>query len=288
MNQLAVVAIYTENVLASTYYFLRAACATEGFPTSQDNLILGFKKFLKKPQKTNETNILDLYMRVVAGIYVQDHYEDLHNDLSKLKKSLASHITDRLISSDVLSQFACINFGLLQLVKKRDGAVPAAIQQVRHDHYTRLAVTIIKQLLDNLSKELSAVAENSEDLVSQVSAVMRRLLPTLRLCSKWMKLNLTSVRPLWTAYVQAMTLCGSKFPRNLLPALSEPLSEDVDMRGFSPLSGGLSGSALGGPSSSAHPNNEMLVRLSDLLADAIEIAQLIVITFPVLHYQAND
>ncbi|WVQ74034.1 hypothetical protein IAR50_003615 [Cryptococcus sp. DSM 104548] len=148
----------------------------------------------------------------------------------------------------------------------------------------------------------------NDEMPQLISAVLRRILPSLRLISKWLKLNssylsrLSETRdtnlicsPNLTAaqgeferqYEAFLGLIGKTFPLDRLPGLEEALEEDVDMRGFLGL---VSGSASGGSDriskfspqeqtsgqgvldgrsaeKEVHPNEEHLMRLSDLQVD---------------------
>lgn len=135
-------------------------------------------------------------------------------------------------------------------------------------------------------------AEDSLALAQRITAVFRRALPALRIASKWLKANLEYVvtngaEPFWVKYAEFATTLAGTFPPAKLPALSIPLEEDVDMKGFAPLkrtmmetkafedangaklavSGDTDG--LGG----VHPNEEHLMRIGDLLLDALYLAQ---------------
>ncbi|KAG8908469.1 hypothetical protein FRC00_011201 [Tulasnella sp. 408] len=135
-------------------------------------------------------------------------------------------------------------------------------------------------------------AEDSLALAQRITAVFRRALPALRIASKWLKANLEYVvtngaESFWVKYAEFATKLAGTFPTAKLPALSIPLEEDVDMKGFAPLkrtmmetkafedangaklavSGDTDG--LGG----VHPNEEHLMRIGDLLLDALYLAQ---------------
>ncbi|KIJ59869.1 hypothetical protein HYDPIDRAFT_32746 [Hydnomerulius pinastri MD-312] len=101
----------------------------------------------------------------------------------------------------------------------------------------------------------------------------------------------------WTKYVQFYNALSRIFPADRLPSLTIPLDEDVDLRGFLPLrdlmfDGGTStGTSFGAEPATkqngappqgrekVHPNEEQLMRISDLLKDAKGLAELE--TFPV-------
>ncbi len=164
----------------------------------------------------------------------------------------------------------------------------------------------------------SALADGDDDdeddrLHTKISAVVRRLLPSLRIFSKWLKSNqdvLTApldagnpsllsansttqqtVDRFWDAYLEFLARLETLFPLEKLPMLSEPLEEDFDMRGFAPLKRGMMEKRAGGAAVSSegsgfedgqgavdgrngvHPNDEQLMRISDLLVDGKMLVQ---------------
>ncbi|OBZ66360.1 hypothetical protein A0H81_13586 [Grifola frondosa] len=108
-------------------------------------------------------------------------------------------------------------------------------------------------------------------------------------------LSIMGVADFWRAYAQFSTALMHAFPIEILPKLSEPLEEDIDMVGFLPLEKFVSGDAAGtssgresfkevstGPvkagqytqaEEQVHPNETQLMRIADLLADAQALAK---------------
>lgn len=141
----------------------------------------------------------------------------------------------------------------------------------------------------------SAIEEDDErgsGLSSSISAVLRRILPSLRLLSKWVKLHFdymsrfptndsnplsTSIPTFWSAYYRLIEALARAFPLGMLPSLEMGLEEDEDMRGFLPISRGLlrsKSSKVGqGTAEQVHPNEEQLMRIADLQVDATLILQ---------------
>ncbi len=149
--------------------------------------------------------------------------------------------------------------------------------------------------------------EDDERMHFKISAVVRRLLPPLRIFSKWLKANqdvlqssaMTStpsalargnvsiqdgITRFWDIYLEFLGRMEALFPLEKLPMLSEPLEEDYDMRGFAPLRLGMLERVVGvtGEATakaerhgrgSVHPNEEQLMRISDLLIDGKLIVQ---------------
>ncbi|KAH9937843.1 uncharacterized protein BXZ73DRAFT_89259 [Epithele typhae] len=100
----------------------------------------------------------------------------------------------------------------------------------------------------------------------------------------------------WRAYAQFSTALMHAFPADQLPALATTLEEDVELAGFVPLKskegardGPVATNGMGPsmvPLEQVHPNEEQLMRISDLLADAQAIAEDEVSTF--LHHEESS
>jgi hypothetical protein len=154
-------------------------------------------------------------------------------------------------------------------------------------------------------KELPSMDNVDNDPAQRITATFRRILPPLRIASKWLRSNLVYVMQdpefkayqqkekskgakipqkgegkisghshhtvrFWNRYTQFMTALANAFPDERLLPLSDPLEEDIDMRGFLPLKKavGESFSLTDSGTSGRVPNEEQLMRISDLLADA--------------------
>lgn len=109
----------------------------------------------------------------------------------------------------------------------------------------------------------------------------------------------------WRTYAQFLTALCRAFPLERLPKLVTTLEEDVEMAGFSPLkkfvpgevvgvtgikeclkdarNGSANGVPLAVPPEQVHPNEEQLMRIADLIADAQSIARDEVCGVNVLH-----
>jgi len=123
------------------------------------------------------------------------------------------------------------------------------------------------------------------ELHLHISAILRRMLPSLRIFSKWLKLHTEymarvqrsgqlaiPIQHFWDNYRKLVVTLATLFPIDCLPHLSEPLEEDVDMRGFIPLAWGM----IKGKRETQHdfhPNEEQLMRIADLQVDAKLLAQ---------------
>ena len=157
-------------------------------------------------------------------------------------------------------------------------------------------------------QEVDVAVEEAQDddddttaLYPYITAVLRRLLPALRIFSKWLKANASSFNEnsisqqeeFWSTYASFCRHLEALFPLAQLPELCDPLEEDFDMRGFSPLKRGMmeprrpNGNVEdasrdlgpGNATSDVHPNEEQLMRISDLLCDGKLIANYAVSCF---------
>lgn len=150
--------------------------------------------------------------------------------------------------------------------------------------------------------------EDNMIVAQSISAIVRRTLPALRIASMWFLSNgdylsrydstnaryrkdepdvpeevCIAVKRFWDIYIAFVNVLQSAFPHNLLKATTADimLEEDIDMLGFSPLRRRLkeTTSSKGSATKSAtvlsstagttlHPNEEQVLRLGDILADA--------------------
>jgi Est1 DNA/RNA binding domain len=143
-----------------------------------------------------------------------------------------------------------------------------------------------------------AAGEAQVDLAQCITAVFRRSLPTLRIGSKWLTVHVSYfseagsrlgsetgvdiaalLSEFWASYSSFSTLLGKIFPIDKLPKMTLPLEEDVDVSGFAPLKQVMfnptscTANGLEPGQSQVHPNEEQLMRISDLLQDAIRISE---------------
>jgi hypothetical protein len=136
---------------------------------------------------------------------------------------------------------------------------------------------------DDPSLELKRVSGNGTDgLADQLSSVLRRMLPSFRILSKWLKLNVSYLRRhverskwgniggLWTEYTKFVIKLAEMFPISDLPSMMGSLEEDVELRGFVPLSKSIISAQR---FEARNSDEEHLMRISDLSIDAVMIVQ---------------
>lgn len=99
----------------------------------------------------------------------------------------------------------------------------------------------------------------TDEMPQLISAILRRILPSLRIISKWLKLNTTylsrlaspsgndqvsspelraAISSFWDTYHAFFQSSSKLFILERLPSITRPLEEDLDMRGFAPLQKG--------------------------------------------------
>lgn len=148
----------------------------------------------------------------------------------------------------------------------------------------------------------------SEKLAQRITGTFRRMLPALRIATKWIKANVEYMqrqgsshpqpasngpqgsslphqsdptRPdlasFWLAWTHFANQVAVAFPLDSLPPMTVKLEEDIDMKGFAPLKRGMSkeggkneveGAQTEVDAASVHPNEEQLMRIGDLIVDA--------------------
>jgi hypothetical protein len=150
-----------------------------------------------------------------------------------------------------------------------------------------VGATEVEAALRARSQESAIELDGDEPrLHVHLSAVLRRILPALRILSKWLKLHLEYVgriqRPgvlaqpigqFWESYTRLAIALATLFPIDHLPSLVQPLEEDIDMRGFIPLARGMTSASGDDEDHESHPNEEQLMRIADLQVDAKLLAQ---------------
>lgn len=222
---------------------------------------------------------------------------------------LSRALTERLISSDDLVKLTiCLigtHFRARQLSNLKHQEIGGARQEIyKETHRTARqyvkeaavdALSVhIRMLCDLGTKELMnhdesviIFADDNEgeanaDLARQLSPVLRRMLPSLRILSKWLKCNIEYLRrhadrsrlgdlsALWAKYAHFITKIAEMFPIYKLPSLMGCLEEDIELRGFSPLS---RTSTDAKRFEAANSDEEQLMRISDLSVEAVLIVQ---------------
>ncbi|KAG0699067.1 hypothetical protein DFH29DRAFT_877551 [Suillus ampliporus] len=196
---------------------------------------------------------------------------------------------------------------------RRSGGIPdpATVESQILKHVLAIHQSLLKIGADELALPPEDADEN--DLAQCITAAFRRTLPALRVASKWLLANLKYVAHatpptgssegeeipgvfisdmpvFWQHYSRFYSALYRLFPIEKLPPLLSPLDEDVELRGFLPLRSLMiddtpmtvdadvrqgNGAAAVGPQAreNVHPNEEQLMRISDLLKDVKNLAE---------------
>jgi protein SMG7 len=195
-----------------------------------------------------------------------------HNE--KVAQEFHFLVSDRYLSIEMILNTIVLAQGALwkhRMIRdptqhrSRSDSTPILIEWSILDHL----LDLYRILLDVGKKELTDSPEEI-DLGLKISAIFRRMLPALRIASKWLctsfkylgqdqefaafqakekaknstvsksdpnKLSGYSVKTIkfWKSYASFVFALSQAFPLQNLPSLEAPLEEDIEMRGFLPL-----------------------------------------------------
>lgn len=170
--------------------------------------------------------------------------------------------------------------------KAKDRSDPNQMEAVVLTHVIRLHLALVRIAHPQLEEE--AVKSPTGPAAERITAILRRSLQTLRVASKWLRANLeylarassstrttpdltAALAQFWPAYGEMLTLLARVFPADQLQGINVKLEEEIELSGFSPMKGSLDTNSTG-PAGQVHPNDEYLLRISDILTDAALIA----------------
>ncbi|KAL8719017.1 MAG: hypothetical protein Q9225_003918 [Loekoesia sp. 1 TL-2023] len=311
-NQLAIISKSEDDHSRALYYLYRAQSAFEPPPTAFANLELEFKKIREASERgdltfgANEQSINPflrlqhcfplLHSRCFDGIDLGD-YERLE---SEVLKQLAIGLEERSLEANFVNRMVLSNIAADYVAGDRWQEVPDTIQnEVAFKLFQRLNVRTFYTLLQLLQAEYKRRATTSStDSVGSITPVTRRLLPGLRYYQFWLlsraallsahlgepKMELP-IQHFWTTYVEVLALMLSTTRFEDLPQLDYLFEEDEEIIGFRPLQEAdiqqkyfIQNSSSKKPKCHEqgvkrhHPNSEMLCRVRDFVADAVELA----------------
>ncbi|KAK6350634.1 hypothetical protein TWF718_003821 [Orbilia javanica] len=311
-NQLAVLAQYEQSHFTAIYYLYRSLLAEEPdeatHETTLGNLKICFVKILKDNASSDgaaSDEITLMFSRYHAHCFLSNDASEYESLKSDLLNQITLAVKERAVPTVILNRMILINIAAEHLALSRDrGVYLSQISEVdSSDKSTLLAtlsspkvVTFLRfnvetftSILMVLQQELDGTSQDSrEDVADLVSAVTRRMLPSLRLYSAWllishhilvnetndMSLNV-QVKQLWQTYATTLSLLQSTFPMGSLSQSPYLLEEDDDIAGFKPLMDTSESRRLGkevaGIQGRDHPNQESLARILYLLEDGIEL-----------------
>ncbi|TYJ58633.1 hypothetical protein B9479_000469 [Cryptococcus floricola] len=292
-NQLAVISTYIPSDFSTAYYYIRALFTY--IPTLLPSILDSLKDHLSSRHLPTET-IVQL-TALLIGVHFRNRSTAGVLPTGNPVTSQDPKVVQRSYEAEGKALEVMLRVWTVYFL--------VATEEVR-DASLAAGGSLEGSALDD--RPVDGAGIRHDEMPQLISAVLRRILPSLRLISKWLKLNssyllrLSNTRGsnlicstnLTTAqgdferqYEAFLGLIGKTFPLDRLPSLEEALEEDIDMRGFLGL---VSGSASGGSNGLAkfsaqgqtseqgildgrsaerevHPNEEHLMRLSDLQVD---------------------
>lgn len=306
-NQLGVIAAYTPDDfgLGPMYFYYRASCVRTPFEIAPGNLEQLFTKaydgYRKDVDSVKSSPFLVNYMRLHAFIFLKhgtsksglQTFDQLESVvLKQLKIAIAElQLSQVNVYRCAISSLACLQTLRQRKAGKNGPELPEHGQRRRVAEMRALflIVRFFKVLIDLANDEVFAnpmADEHSDRAVDgtsesgMISPILRRVLPSLRACSKWLRTHLTILHRVWSSHEEVGALYRSyaNFQNGIqeafmdAPALNYALEEDLDLMGFLPLKSlMLDRSKV--PSKKMHPNEEQLMRLSDLQQDGSAISQ---------------
>ena len=219
--------------------------------------------------------------------------------------SLGDQLRQRQLPSEIIVRMTVMTIGAHWQARQSASLGPAGedpqLNARRHQAETHSLNLLLAVYTEYVSVSLAEVDEalairNGESAIDDddelepalhvhISAILRRMLPALRIFSKWLKLHTDylsrvqrsgqlsgPIQHFWDCYRKLVLTLATLFPIDYLPHLSEPIEEYIDMRGFIPLAWGM----IKGKRETQHdfhPNEEQLMRIADLQVDAKLLAQ---------------
>jgi hypothetical protein len=193
---------------------------------------------------------------------------------------LALDLKDRNLSNGMLAKLVLINIA----AQARSLTRPTPHRSLFHpSSFLRLNIATFTTLHQVFQPELAP--SPNINTIENISAVGRRMLPSLRLYSTWLRRNhpvlvglgqetAVSVmcKQLWQTYANTLSLLAATFVVDTLPKVNYLLEEDKESVGFSPFANLLITPTVQ-DGTRAHPNDEMLTRIRFLLEDGLRLCQ---------------
>ena len=319
-HQLAILASYEADTFISLYHYYRSLSVKAPYTAALENMEKQMTRYLEQhPPNLLATHAdgseppaprvqVDNFKESVIVLHAlwRSSDADTDTDLQRLSddvvKQLEAQVTARVLPPDLIVKTVVLAIGALwthRMYRKpkptdfqRGIPVEALIQIHILDIFRALGRVGISQLTD----VTSTPADSALDIAQHITAVLRRMLPALRVCSKWVRTNLDSLRhaslqtnavaelgdaasKLWDTYIDFASLLLRVFPLDALKPMRGALEEDVDLGGFAPLKSTMlrpskeTASGLAPSHTEVHPNEEQLMRIHDLLQDAMALSQ---------------
>ncbi|WVO25198.1 uncharacterized protein IAS62_006588 [Cryptococcus decagattii] len=296
-NQLAVISTYIHNDFSTTYYYYRALAVKNAFQGADGILQRFFGRIFDKwrakrkegdggeggemgdgVEKWKEEMVV-----LMAILYLKAGFTYIPTILPALLTSLKVLLRERRLPTESIVRLTSILLGshfrarstsgleqdpnLLKRSFEAEGKTLEVALEV-WKVYLQVAREEVEEARASLRRGLEDSAllddEDEEELETDempqlISAILRRILPSLRIISKWLKLNTTylsrlaspsgndqvsspelraAISSFWDTYHAFFQSSSKLFILERLPSITRPLEEDLDMRGFAPLQKG--------------------------------------------------
>ena len=318
-NQLAILSSYQTDTFNAIVHYYRAICVQQPYDGAAENMGKSLKRALdfwntKGKAKQQESTAPRLRIEVLKEQIIALHaywgqyqgVETVDPESFQASEELCESsvsvfhdlIAGLLLQSEVISKIVILGLGALW--KHRMLRSPGAKRRPRSNPGVEAQISghllaIFRSLLEVGLQELADdPAGDTDDIAQKISATLRRMLPALRMVNKWLRTNyrfyasdekkhpVEGVAEFWKVYTRFFTTLGQKFPIEQLTPLETSLDEDLDIRGFLPLTKLMVTDNFeeGVDRRQVHPNEEQLMRMWDLLGDAKALAQTKVRLFP--------
>ncbi|EJU01610.1 hypothetical protein DACRYDRAFT_89295 [Dacryopinax primogenitus] len=308
-NQLAILATYQSNSFDALYYYYRAACTTQPFGTVSENLERLLSKAIQtyrraqtdeesRPPMEDHTNAVDALKQdvvILHGLWARNSRSTSAKLCHSIENRFHSLIVERTLPPEVLVRLLLMDFAVLWRTENSkvstrepsDGGAPVESSSSTWPILCHI-LDLISDLFTIAQDEVSQ-ADVQASPVLRISAILRRVLPALRLASKWMCSRFASsewdqppssdlaarLTIFWASYVAFLNVMSCSFPLSDLPKPNQILEEDFTPIGFLPMLARDAVPHISAPAAAAkyHPNEEHLIRIADLLWDGITLAQ---------------
>ena len=303
-NQLAMVAVHVQDQISAIFFFEFALSVKKPFPDAKRNLASTIKnegvgKNTELPMKQLARLFIDLYDASQVG-------PESKKVQGKFVETMESMLKDQVIPAKTMNK---IIISLISVLHRRlqSGDDSIGNQRFRSRTFDAL-LAVFSTLLNNLESECQMKAKSSGNLnEAKTNATLRRILPGLRILSKWLCVCSESnwsiwrrcvglppvelaLYDFWHTYCATLTTLTHSIDMDKLGRLSDEVEEDLEFRGFLPLAGKLHGRQISkepmglrrilefaerghGPSQ-IHPSDEMTMRIRDLYDDAVYLLTL--------------
>ncbi|OXC67931.1 hypothetical protein AYX13_03614 [Cryptococcus neoformans] len=298
-NQLAVISTYIHNDYATTYYYYRALAVKNAFQGADGILQRFFGRVFDKwrakrkegdgeegggevgdgVEKWKEEMVV-----LMAILYLKAGFTYIPTILPPLLTSLKVLLAERRLPTESIVHLTSILLGshfrarstsgleqdpnLLKRSFEAEGktlevalGVWKVYLEIAREEVEEARASLRRGLEDSalLDDEDEEEELETDEMPQLISAVLRRILPSLRIISKWLKLNTTylsrlaspssndqasspelraAISSFWNTYHAFFQSSSKLFILERLPSITRPLEEDIDMRGFAPLQKG--------------------------------------------------